>query len=92
MIERLRQNTLGQVREVVRSCDQVLTLAELSEIEHFCYHNEYAEAVLTLANIIVEKKAMVPRRTIVGMREFLEGFAEAEFLPENLDDFAVDQT
>jgi hypothetical protein len=91
IVERLRENTLRRVQDVVGTCDHVLTQADQSEIEHFCCHNEYLEAVLALAWIITEKKAMVPRRTIVGIREFLEGSAEAEFLPENLDDFAVDQ-
>jgi hypothetical protein len=80
------------MHEVVRTCDHVLTQRELSEIDHFCYHNEYLEAIRTLAWIIAEKKAIVPRRTIVGIREFLEGSDEAQFLPENLDDYAVDRT
>jgi hypothetical protein len=90
MIEDLRLNTQLQVQEIVRTCGEALTQAELSEIDHFCYHNEYAEAVLTLARIIEDKKAMVPRNAINGIKDFLAGFAEAEFLPDNLDRFAVD--
>jgi hypothetical protein len=82
---------LRQVQELVRACHPVLAQSEVLEVEHFIDHNENSEALLTLARIIVDKKALVPRSTINTIRTLIEGFAEADFLPENLDDFAIDE-
>jgi hypothetical protein len=85
------QDYLRKIQKLVRDCYPVLTRPEVLEIEHLIDHSELAEALLTLARIIDEKKAVVPRSTINRIRELIDGFAEAEFLPENLDDCAPEK-
>jgi hypothetical protein len=85
------QDYLRKVQGLVRDCYPVLTRPEVLEIEHLIDHSELAEALLTLAIIIAEKKAKVARSTINRIRELIDGFAEAEFLPENLDEFATEE-
>jgi hypothetical protein len=82
---------LRKVQEVVRDCYPVLTRPEVLEIEHLIYHNENGEALLTLATIISQKNAKVPRSTINTIRSLIDGFAEAQFLPDNLDQCAIEQ-
>jgi hypothetical protein len=82
---------LGKVQELVRDCYPVLTRPEVLEIEHYVYHNENGEALLTLATFIAQKNAKVPRSTIMRIRSLIDGFAETQFLPENLDECAIEE-
>ena len=82
---------LRNVQELVRDCYPVLTRPEVLEIEHLIDHSENGEALLTLATFIAQKKTKVPRSTITRIRSLIDGFAEAQFLPENLDRCALEQ-
>ena len=82
---------LRKVQELVRDCYPVLARPEVLEIEHLIDHNENAEALLTLATVIAQKNAKVPRSTINRIRALIDGFAEAQFLPENLDECALEE-
>lgn len=76
---------LREVQQVVRDCYPQLTRPEVLEIEHLIDHNENGEALLTLATIIAQKNAKVPRNVIERIHSLIDGFAEAQFLPQNLD-------
>jgi hypothetical protein len=82
-------NYQHQVRAAVRDCYPKLERPEVLEIEHLIDHNENGEALLTLARIIVEKKATVSCGTITTLKKLIDGFAEASLLPENLHQCAA---
>jgi hypothetical protein len=79
---------LAEVREVLKSAERVLTVAEIGEVEHLIDHGEPAEGLRSLAWIIVEEDKKVSAATISGIRELTAGLVDPEHLPPNLDRFA----
>jgi hypothetical protein len=76
---------LAEVREVLKSAENILTVAEIQEVEQLICHGEPPEALRSLAWIIVEENKMVPARTIEGIRKLTTGLLDPDHLPPNLD-------
>lgn len=76
---------LCRVHAVVKSSQHVLSEAELAEVEHLIEHDEPAEALRTLAWIIVEGNKKVPRDVVAGIRALSEGLVDPAHMPLNLD-------
>lgn len=84
------EDYLLRVRELVSSVASVLTTEERDEVAHLIDHGEPAEALRTLAWIIVEENKQIRSSVVSKIRELSAGLVDEADLPNDLDKFAAD--
>jgi len=75
---------LRRVRGLVDSLGGVLSNSERAEVTHLIDHDEIAEALRTLAWIIVEEEKRIPRAAYHAIRELSDGLVTEDHMPRNL--------
>jgi hypothetical protein len=81
---------LGRVQALVWSLAELLSEDESGRVQHLVDHGEPAEAMRSLAWIIVNANMRVPVETIRAIRELSEGLVSPEHMPADLDAYALD--
>ena len=84
------ENYLLRVRGLLESLSAVLTAEEESEVRHLLDHGEPAEALRSLAWIVVDDGKRIPSSSIAAIRELTAGLVDAADLPDNLDAHSSD--
>jgi hypothetical protein len=79
---------LLRVHALLATVDTVLTAEEMSEIMHLVEHDEPAEALRTLAWIVVDEQKHIPASAISEIRELTRDLIAEQDMPGNLDSFA----
>jgi hypothetical protein len=83
-------NYLLRVRGLLAQTSAVLTAAEEYEVRHLIDHGEPAEALRTLAWIVVDGDKKVSRSIIATIRELALGAVSEADMPSSLDSHAID--
>ena len=81
---------LLRVRELLSSVSNILTVEEMREICYLVDHDEPAEALRSLAWIVVDGGKRVPASVIGAIRELTLNLIDKSDLPDDLDAHAVD--
>lgn len=81
---------LLRVRGLLASLSAVLTAKELGEVRHLIDHGEPAEALRSLAWIVVDNGKRIPASAINAIRELTAGLVDDSDLPDSLDEHAAD--
>lgn len=79
-----RDDYIGAIRGLVISLVDVLSAEECAEVEHLVDHGEPAEAVRSLAWIIVEEGKFVSADVVSSIEELVRGFIDPADMPANL--------
>lgn len=74
-----------KVQRLLADLSSVLTLEEQREVSHLIDHGEPAEALRTLAWLVVDGDKRIPAQAIVAIRELTSGLIDAGDLPNNLN-------
>ena len=77
------------VEATVRSAADWVTAEGIRRVRHLVEHGEPAEGLCSLAWIIVNEKSKVPIELNRAIRAYSEELVAAEFMPPNLDEFAM---
>lgn len=80
---------LERVRVVARQAADFLPTARLEEVFRLIEHGEPAEGLCSLAWAVVSEKVLVPESMIKEIHEFTAELIDDEFMPANLDSFAL---
>lgn len=80
---------LGRVRATVWRAGDYLPAERLEEAHHLIEHGEPAEGLSSLAWVIVSDRVCVPLSIIRDIRKYSEGLVPEQFMPANLDDYAL---
>lgn len=81
----------GRVQATVWESADWVSLERRERAQHLIEHGEPAEGMRALAFAIVEEGALVPRSLIAAIRELSEGLVDEQDMPEDLDDFGIDE-
>jgi hypothetical protein len=83
------EHYLRRVRDLLSSVAAILTHDEQAEVSYLVDHGEPAEALRTLAWIIVEEDKRVPAAALAAIKDLTAGLVDEKDLPDRLDDFAA---
>lgn len=79
-----------RVRGLLAQSSEALSVREQDEVRHLLDHGEPAEALRTLAWIVVDGEKKVSRSIIAMIRELASGAVSEADMPRNLDACAID--
>ncbi|MGC4367989.1 hypothetical protein [Hydrogenophaga sp. R2] len=77
-----------RVQRLLADLSLALTIDEQREVTHLADHGEPAEALRTLAWIVVDGDRRIPAEAIAAIRELTAGLIDESDLPDNLDSYA----
>lgn len=79
------ENYHRQVCELLKTTKNVLMEAEAAEVEHLIKHDEHAEAIRTLAWIVVEEDKRISADIVKNIRVLSERLVDPHHMPTNLE-------